>query len=186
MSVAAQGIFAACTPNAVFIRVVGRGACRNSVSLRKFGLEKLQQGYRAFYVDLRECDAMDSTFLGVFAGFGLALGNTGTLTLLDLSGDKRRAFVDLGLDQIAAVVAAVPDGVRESFPPTHTFTLLAGSEPIGMAPSNEAVDQALVMLESHEYLCKVDERNESKFKDVKQFLRQDIARHTRRPPGTNN
>src|SRR5690242_9576976 len=105
MSAVAQGIFAACTPKTVFIRVVGRGACRNSVSLRKFGLEKLQQGYREFYVDLQECDAMDSTFLGVFAGFGLALGTSGTLALLDLAGDKQRAFLDLGLDQIASLLA---------------------------------------------------------------------------------
>jgi anti-anti-sigma regulatory factor len=183
MSGVAQGILAACTREAVFIRVIGRGACRNSVSLRNFGLQKLQQGYREFYVDLCQCDAMDSTFLGVFAGFGLALGDSGKLILLDLASDKHRGFLDLGLDQIPSVVASPPQTARDSFPSSDAFTMLPGSGPTGGGGrSEEALHQAVVMLEAHEYLCRIDERNESKFRDVTEFLREDLAKHTQTRP----
>ena len=182
MSAVSQGIFVACTPAAFFVRIVGRGACRNSVCLREYGLKKFQEGYRKVYVDLRECEAMDSTFLGVFAGFGLSLGDSGKLVLLDLSADNRRALVDLGLDQIVGVDAAPPDAVRTEFPPAAEFEFLPGSDlTVGERPFDE-VSRALLMLECHEYLCRLDERNENKFRDVKQFLREDIARHNPGPP----
>jgi len=37
------------------------------------------------------------------------------------------------------------------------------------------------MLEAHEDLCRADERNEGKFKDVKQFLREEVARTAGNP-----
>src|SRR5690242_16448357 len=106
MNPSSSGIFVACTATAVFVRVVGRGACRNSPPLREFGLRKLQEGYRTLLVDLRDCEGMDSTFLGVFAGLGIALNgadNPGRLALLEMDAEVRRALVDLGVDQIASI-----------------------------------------------------------------------------------
>lgn len=38
-----------------------------------------------------------------------------------------------------------------------------------------------LMFEAHEDLCRADERNEEKFRDVKQFLREEVARETGNP-----
>jgi anti-anti-sigma regulatory factor len=177
MSGVPQGIFVACTAGVVYVRVVGRGTCRNSDCLRGFGLGKLREGHARVCVDLRQCEAMDSTFLGVFAGFALSMGSRGDLILLDVSADNRRAIVDLGLDQIASVAIPTGDTVRPEFPAESDFRLLPGSDCSGVDRPVDVVDQALLMLKCHEDLCRLDPRNERKFHDVKQFLREDIARH---------
>ena len=39
-------------------------------------------------------------------------------------------------------------------------------------------NRASLMLEAHEALCRADERNEPKFHDVKELLREEIARQS--------
>lgn len=181
MCASSQGIFVAATPAAVFVRVVGQGAARNSVCLRDFGLQKLDEGHKRLCIDLRHCDGMDSTFLGVFAGLGLKLLTSGKLVLFGLSGYNRRAFTDLGFDQISSVETLDPEIVNNEVPPDEKFELLPGSDLTVRARACDLVEEALLMLEAHECLCQINERNEPKFREVKQFLRQDIARHSSPP-----
>jgi hypothetical protein len=47
---------------------------------------------------------------------------------------------------------------------------------------SDKVATSRLMLEAHEYLCRADERNEEKFRDVKQFLREEVARKAGSPP----
>jgi anti-anti-sigma regulatory factor len=178
MSALSPGIFVACTPAAVFFRIVGEGEARNSSALKDCAQRKLQLGYQHFYIDLRACDGLDSTFLGVFAGLGLELTTGGKLTLLGLAGNSRRAFVELGFEQMAAVEAPLEPQDSLEFPPDEHFKYLPGSNPTVCDRPADVVDRALLMLEADECLCRLTERNEPKFREVKQFLRQDIARHT--------
>ena len=172
-----QGIFVACTREAVFVQVVGRGACRNSEALRKYGQRKLNEGFTIFYVDLLHCDGMDSTFLGMFAGLGLALRPAGSLRLLNLSGDNLKAFLDLGLDHLPCVRTSPSPDLNHPAPAWAEFQLLAGTD-LNHKPKFDALERAILMLECHEDLCRLDERNEEKFRDVKEFLREDILRHS--------
>jgi hypothetical protein len=135
----------------------------------------LQLGCREIVLDLRDCESMDSTFLGVIAGFAFSLGSAGSLTLLDMNSDACRALSELGLDQLPSLHTGVA-AVRERLPSESEFRLLPGSEPAVKPSSVDAIDRAVLMLESHEYLCRIDQRNEEKFREVKEFLRQDIAR----------
>jgi anti-anti-sigma regulatory factor len=171
------GIYVASSAAAVYVRVIGRGACRNSVCLREYGLQKLQEGCRRLVIDLAQCDGLDSTFLGVFAGFGLALADSGQLALLNLAGENRRALSDLGLDQMAAVDSAPPETLRDELPPESQFQFLPGSNLTVTDRNFNLTERAVVMLESHEDLCRINDRNEEKFRAVKQYLREDIARH---------
>lgn len=178
MNPRSQGIFVACKDSAVFVRVVGRGACKNSETLRTFGLEKLSAGFTDINVDLQQCDGMDSTFLGVFAGFALAeFEKQGSLRILNLKGECLKAFISIGLDHVATVETLAPDAMDALFPPESEFELLPGSDLTAKSSGFQALERALLMLECHEDLCRIDERNEEKFRDVKQFLREDIARH---------
>jgi anti-sigma B factor antagonist len=180
MSPVSQGIFVARTPRAFYVRIVGRGSSRNSGCLRAYGEQRAQEGCDNIYFDVCRCEMMDSTFLGVLAGFALALPASGQLVLAGLSEDNRRAFRDLGLDQIDRVHVRPGDSIPVEFPPETEFHFLAGSDGAIADRAGDLLDQALLMLECHENLCRVDGRNENKFRDVKQFLREDIARH--RPP----
>ena len=183
MSAGSQGIFACCKETTVFVQVVGPGVSRNSRFLREFAQQKLQEGCRWIIVDLARCEGMDSTFLGVFASLALALQDTGRLSLVDLLGESRRAFLDLGLDQMTALETTDGQKIRHQFPPAASFELLLGSDLTSPQLPADPLERALLMLECHESLCRADRRNEEKFRDVKQFLREDIARcQLDRPP----
>src|SRR5437660_10007772 len=56
------------------IKIIGRANFTSSIDFRTLVNELRQKGYRYFVLDLSECVLMDSTFLGVLAGFGLKMG----------------------------------------------------------------------------------------------------------------
>jgi len=176
MSPLPQGIYVASVAAVVYVRIVGRGACRNSGCLREYGQRKLQEGCRSVLVDLTQCHGMDSTFLGIFAGFGLALADSGRLTFINLEGENRRTVRDLGLDQMPCLDIAEPGPLPGAFPSDTDLQFLPGSDLTPIERSVNGRDRAVVMLESHENLCRINEGNEEKFREVKQLLRQDIAR----------
>jgi len=178
MSDAASGIFVASTPAASFVRVVGRGVFRNSQPLRQFGQRVLQDGCKHICVDLAQCPGMDSTFLGVLAGFGLALRQSGSLSVLHVSERNLQALLSVGLDRLARLDPVNPDPLVLSPPDDIEFHKLPGSDLQAPSQGADTQETAQVMLECHEDLCRADERNEAKFKDVKQFLREDIARRS--------
>ena len=55
------------------IRIIGRANFTSSVDFKTLVNELRQKGCNCFVLDLSECVLMDSTFLGVLAGFGLKL-----------------------------------------------------------------------------------------------------------------
>src|ERR1035441_5239526 len=55
------------------IRIIGRANFTSSVDFKSLINELLQRGRSYLILDLAECALMDSTFLGVLAGFGLKL-----------------------------------------------------------------------------------------------------------------
>src|SRR5258708_30873103 len=56
-----------------FVQIAGRANFTSSVDFKTLLDQLLQKGYTCFILDLTECVLMDSTFLGVLAGFGLKL-----------------------------------------------------------------------------------------------------------------
>src|ERR1035438_497085 len=58
------------------IRIIGRANFISSVDFKSLIHELLQRGHSYFMFDLAECALMDSTFLGVLAGFGLKLSGS--------------------------------------------------------------------------------------------------------------
>ena len=57
----------------IAIRIIGRANLNSTVDFRTLVNELAQKGYRYFILDLSECILMDSSFLGVLAGFGLKM-----------------------------------------------------------------------------------------------------------------
>src|SRR6185369_3198115 len=58
-----------------FVQINGRANFTSSVDFKALLDQLLQKGYTRFVLDLTECVLMDSTFLGVLAGFGLKLNS---------------------------------------------------------------------------------------------------------------
>src|SRR5215469_11305585 len=61
-----------------FVQINGRANFTSSVDFKTLLDQLLQRGYTCFILDLTECVLMDSTFLGVLAGFGLKLNSPQT------------------------------------------------------------------------------------------------------------
>ena len=55
------------------VKIAGRANFMSSPDFKTLLTELNQKGYRRFIIDLSECVLMDSTFLGVLAGFGMVM-----------------------------------------------------------------------------------------------------------------
>src|SRR5215475_3756315 len=55
------------------VKIIGRANFTSSIDFKTLINELRQKGYTYFVLDLSECLLMDSTFLGVLAGFGLKM-----------------------------------------------------------------------------------------------------------------
>ncbi len=178
-----SGIFVARTQRGAFARVSGRGNYQNAAPFRQFGLDAIEQGVRAICLDLGQCQGMDSTFLGVLAGFGLKLLQTGCKDGLHLFNAGDRTFQScqcLGLDRLASLDPGLPDHTEFQPPPEAEFHKLPDSDLTTLSRPSAKDDVAEIMLEAHEDLCECDHNNEVKFEDVKQCLRERLAGQT--PP----
>ena len=59
------------------LKIAGRANFSFSPDFKTLLTELSQKGYTRFVIDLLECVLMDSTFLGVLAGFGIKLNQAG-------------------------------------------------------------------------------------------------------------
>ena len=158
------------------IKIIGRANFNSSIDFRTLINELRQKGYDYFVLDLSECSLMDSTFLGVLAGFGLKLGTgqrdpcEAAIELLNPNTRITELLENLGvlhLFKLAQGALATPE---------QTETLA----PAPLQPNKEEVTRACI--EAHETLMNINPANAAKFKDVTQFLSEDLKRLKNEPP----
>jgi anti-anti-sigma regulatory factor len=179
-----------------FVKVVGRGSFQNSGCLKAFYLQLLKEGVSRFVIDLGACTYLDSTFLGILLGLGLKLreNGKGLLNILNASSRNLELLRNLGLDRLIQLSGGSLPG--EGLGPGPTGKTGPLSPPDGNGTGNGAASLAGVkeenleevqcpipsreeaaptILEAHEALMKFDPRNVPKFKDVVEFLREDLG-----------
>lgn len=126
----------------------------------------INRGHREFVVDLRNCPVMDSTFMGTLAGVALRLRELGQghLHVVNLNERNHDLLSNLGLDQLFAIDMC------------SVKTSDAATQPLDNVPAASAdrTTQAETMLEAHEALVEADPGNLTKFKDVLEYLKQDL------------
>lgn len=127
----------------------------------------IQRGHREFVVDLRGCELMDSTFMGTLAGVALRLRELGQGTLRVVNVNERNSGLlsNLGLDQLFEVEPLVP-GKPEVTPSSVQLHRAATPGPTA---------EKEVVLSAHEALVEADAANEAKFRDVLEYLRQELG-----------
>ena len=174
-----SGVFVAWTEGDVFVRVIGRGTYQNAEPVRQFGKEWMDKACRCFHVDMAQCAWMDSTFLGVLAGLGLKLrarGQNGGLHLFNAGNHNLQSCQSLGLDQLARLESGPPDSGTCLLPPESAYRKLPDTDLAELKKLRDKAGTTRLMIEAHEALCRADERNEGKFRDVKQYLREEATR----------
>ena len=151
----------------VWVKVEGKGSFLNSGNLKEFAREMLDRGYREFVVDLANCPMMDSTFMGTMATVALRLRDLGQgqVHVVHCGNRCQELLSGLRLDQIFDVRAngASPPECGELERPSRI-------EP----PVDRKREQIETMLEAHEALSEAAPENMLRFKDVLDFLRQDL------------
>jgi anti-anti-sigma regulatory factor len=151
--------------------VEGKGSFLNSGNLKEFAQEMVNRGYREFVIDLQNCAMMDSTFMGTMAGVALRLKELGHghLHVVHCGNRSLELLSGLGLDQIFSIHsngATAPE--CESLEPV----------PNADRSAEQKKEQAQTMLEAHEALCQAAPENFPRFKDVLDYLKQDLHQKT--------
>jgi len=155
------------------IKIVGRANFASSIDFKTLVSELRQKGYHYFVLDLSECVLMDSTFLGVLTGFGLKMGpETGpdgqdqigrAIELFNPNPRITELLENLGVLHLFKVKqgrVAMPECIEQTHTPVH--------------PSREEVTSAC--LEAHQTLMQINPDNVSRFKEVAQFLAEDLKK----------
>lgn len=167
-----------------FVKVVGRGSFQNSGCLKAFYQQLLKDGVHRFVVDLGACTYLDSTFLGILLGLGLKLkeGGEGRLNILNASTRNLELLRNLGLDRLINIQGSEPAaghvGIRENGKSANGVNLNGVKEDQleeVPCPVPTRAEAAPTILEAHEALMEFDPRNVPKFKDVVEFLREDLG-----------
>ena len=130
----------------------------------------VNRGYREFVIDLQNCAMMDSTFMGTMAGVALRLKELGHghLRVVHCGNRSRDLLSGLGLDQILSIQS---NGAKA--PDCQSL-----GEDTGEAATATKKDQAQTMLDAHEALCEASPENFTRFKDVLDYLKQDLHHET--------
>jgi anti-anti-sigma regulatory factor len=133
--------------------------------MKEYSRRMIQKGYRAFVIDLADCELMDSTFMGTMAGIALRLRELGSggLTVLHANPRNRSLLENLGLDHLFA--SELAEGMRMA--PRQV-----AKETLPPATSDTTTQQATI-LSAHEALVEADPENEERFKDVLELLKQE-------------
>src|SRR5436190_2706465 len=155
-----------------FVKIPGRANFTSSVDFKTLVTELRAQGVDHYVLDLGECVTMDSTFLGVLAG----------IALRHVDGKRHDDTEKLHSDLLNpnARIADLLDnlGVMNLFTISHQKTpCTAIFEPLnnnGPEPTREEMSQTC--LEAHQLLMKINPDNIPKFKDVTQFLAEDLRK----------
>jgi anti-anti-sigma regulatory factor len=152
------------------VKISGRATFASSIDLRTLINQLREKGYSYFVLDLSECTLMDSTFLGVLAGFGLSLrarpvGPDGpAIELRNPNARILELFETLGVLPLFRVTQGpltLPEGCQSSSP----------------APTGSSrAEITKACLEAHETLMQLNPENVSRFREVSQFLAEDLKK----------
>jgi anti-anti-sigma regulatory factor len=149
------------------IKIAGRANFACSPDFKTLLDELANKGYGHFIIDLSECVLMDSTFLGVLAGFGIRLNPDGApaergIELHNPTPRVAELLENLGTSHLFKTTSGpltLPDDVK-------------ASTPNSINPSHEQITRTC--LEAHKTLMAMNPENAARFKDVAQFLAEDL------------
>jgi hypothetical protein len=129
--------------------------------------ELAQKGYQHFVLDLGECVLMDSTFLGVLSGFGMKLNPNGAPAERGIELHNASTRVGELLENLGAAHLFKATNGPLQLPQDMTACV-----PECKNPSHEEITRT--SLEAHQTLMSMNPENVARFKDVAQFLAEDL------------
>lgn len=170
MNSSPPNLLVAIVDQAAFVKVIGRANVASSVHFKILVSHLQESGFKKFLIDLTECTTMDSTFMGVLVGT--------VLNPAERAAETRAICLEL-LNPNQRVA-----DLLENLGVAHLFTMVRGANPAeaALAPSTlpgtpaSREEASKTCLEAHRLLMAVNPENIPKFKDVTQFLAEDLKK----------
>jgi anti-anti-sigma regulatory factor len=152
----------------VFIKINGKGDFNLSLDLKKLFVELRQRGYRRFVLEVCDCATMDSTFLGMLADIALKFCDASNpqgfpLELLNPNPRIAETLENLGVAHLFKITHC-PDSPAVDY------------QPQALTADKSKIEVTRTCLEAHNLLMGLKAENVKKFKDVAQFLAEDLKR----------
>ena len=151
----------------VIICIQGRVGFLNAAPLREFLQQMINDGKARFIIDFKNCDGMDSTFMGLLAEAALkvqAAFQQGKIVLYRLSPRNLELVRNLGLHRLMDIQEENTVYPLYKKKPSQSLNSTAKDEQ----------DQARMILSAHESLIAIDGSNRSQFQDVVVFLENQV------------
>jgi anti-anti-sigma regulatory factor len=154
----------------VCVKIAGRASFQCSVDFKTLINKLREQGHKRFVLEVSECQLMDSTFLGVLAGLGLKFSeerNGRDSASLELLNPNDRIFdliENLGINHLFHFHKGAAPAAGELSPVGN---------PAGGPDRRETTRTCL---EAHRLLMEINPANVAKFKDVTNFLEEDLKK----------
>jgi len=152
------------------VKIAGRANFNSSIDFKTLINELQGKGFDYFVLDLSECLLMDSTFLGVLAGFGLKMNQPSEaisgrgIELFNPNPRVNELLENLGVLHLFKVTQG----------PLETPGCAETASPAPSNPTKEDVTRACI--EAHRTLMEINPANVARFKEVTQFLAEDLKR----------
>lgn len=148
-------------PDGYVVKVIGRANFEYGMPLRTFA-RGLEGDYGLVRIDLKECVAMDSTFMGILAMLGLkSKKNNASVEIVNASSYNQGLLKGLGLTNLFHFV--------EGEYPANGETVPAGER-------QGALETAETVVEAHKTLVNADSANQEKFRAVIDYAEKDLEK----------
>ena len=148
-----------------FVRVHGRATFKIGPALKQFGQMAIEKGCRRIFIEMQDCVGMDSTFMGVLAGLATQLKKTEGEVILRNMSDKNAFLIKmLGINHLVKIDTET----------TSPSPLDGKGMNLQIGVDKKQMTQT--MITAHEALIEAAPDNLVKFKDVLEYLKEDLSR----------
>lgn len=149
-------------PNRLYFQVSGLANMDLANPFQKLTQLKLKESQTHFFVDLKECRGMDSTFMGVL--IGIAMYDEGEkkveVHVLNANSHNKKLMCSLGIDQILNIVPETTP-----LPSELQFTEIS---------ANFSTDRIKLIHRAHQNLVDIDPRNADQFGPFLNLIKKEL------------
>jgi len=150
------------TGQTAYIKVHGKGTFKMAPDFKDFVEQEMKKNIRGILIDLYSCETLDSTFIGTITSLTLKYinSNKSRIRLFNVNKHIRSILKNLGLLNVL-------DIFDEENTSTAKFKNIASG-------NKSKIEIADLMLDAHETLASLNDKNAAEFKNVVEMLSKTV------------
>ncbi|RLD12225.1 MAG: hypothetical protein DRI44_01355 [Chlamydiae bacterium] len=150
------------TEHTAYIKIHGKGTFKLAPDFKDFVEQEMRKKIRGVLIDLYYCETLDSTFIGTITSLTLKYKKNGRsqVRLFNVNKHIRAILKNLGLINIIDIFDEVKNDSAE-------FTNIKATD-------RSKIEIADLMLDAHETLASLNDKNAAEFKNVVDMLSKKV------------